>query len=104
MGKLACCLAFLLSLLHREIEAADQVRGRGPRPGQAINDAPVLVTTWLLRNTSGETITRASGSVTVRTQDDPKSLLGIAGCYFDRTEPLPDGQLVEVRCGPSSSS
>lgn len=91
--------ALSISLLHREIETADQVRGREPRPGQAINDKPVLVTTWLLRNTSGEAILRASGSITVRTESDPKSLMGIDGCYIDHTTPIPAGESVEVRCG-----
>lgn len=88
-----------IELAKREIVTSDQAMGREARPGQALNNTPMLVTTWRLINASGDTITRASGSVTVRTTSDPSSLMGITSCYIDHTEPIPIGQIVEVRCG-----
>ena len=45
--------ALSVELLKREILTADQVTGREPRQGQALNNTPTLVTTWRLRNASG---------------------------------------------------
>ena len=91
--------ALSVELLKREILTADEVSGREPRQGQALNTTPTLVTTWRLLNASGDTITHFSGSVTVRTEADPTSLMGLARCYFNRSEPIPIGQAAEIRCG-----
>jgi len=96
--------AFYVELLKREILTADEAAGREPRQGHALNNTPTLVTTWRLINASGDTITRASGSVTVRTVSEPDSLMGVARCYFNQTEPIPVGQTVEVRCGNPNKS
>jgi hypothetical protein len=93
-----------IELLRREIATADSVSGRTPRPGQAINDRPVLVTTYRLRNTTAETITRLRASVTVRTQADPRSLMGAASCYIEHSEPISGGMTAEVRCGNANHS
>lgn len=91
--------ALQIDLVQREILPADQVSGRQPAPGQAINDKPVLVTTYRLRNTSVETITQVSGSVTVRAVADPGSLMGLDSCFISRTDSIEAGQSIEMRCG-----
>ena len=91
--------ALSIELVSRELLSADAVSGREPTRGQAINDSPTLVTTYRLRNRTYETITDASGSVVVRTTDDPRSLMGAARCWFQSIEPLSPGQATEVRCG-----
>ena len=91
--------ALSIELVSREILSADAVSGRELIRGQAINDSPILVTTYRLRNRTYETITDASGSVVVRTSDDPKSLMGAARCWFQGIERLSPGQATEVRCG-----
>jgi len=88
-----------IELVKREIVSADEATGRAPQQGRALNNAPTLVTTWRLINASGDTITSAAGTVTVRTTSDPNSLMGVTSCYIDRREPIPIGQIVEVRCG-----
>jgi hypothetical protein len=91
--------ALSIEIVSREIVSADQASGRQPNSGQAIHDSPTLVTTYRLRNRTYETITTASGSVVVRTKDDPKSLMGAARCWFGSVEQLSPGQATEVRCG-----
>jgi hypothetical protein len=91
--------ALSIEIVSREILSADEASGRQPGPGQAIDSRAALVTTYRLRNTTFETMTAASGSVTVRTKSDPKSLLGAAQCWINHTEPLSAGQAAEVRCG-----
>jgi hypothetical protein len=90
--------ALQVELVQREILPFDQVSGRQPMPGQAINDKPVLVNTFRLRNTSAETITQAAGSVKVRAVSDPAALTTLADCYITRGEPIEAGQSVEMRC------
>ncbi len=91
--------ALSVDLVKREIVTSDEATGREARQGQALNTRPVLMTTWRLINSSGDTITRASGSATVRTTSDPNSLMGIAGCYINRSEPIAIGDIIEIRCG-----
>jgi hypothetical protein len=91
--------ALEVEVARREVLTADEATGRVPSPGQAIHDAPVLVTTYRLRNTSNDTITQVTGSVSVRSVSDPDSLMGLDRCFIDRAESIPAGQSVEVRCG-----
>lgn len=91
--------ALALDVARREIVTADEALARQPSPGQAIHDAPVVVTTYRLQNKSSETITHVTGSVSVRSDSDPDSLMGLARCFIDRAETISSGQTVEVRCG-----
>lgn len=92
-------MALGVELVKREILTADEVSGREPRQGQALNNTPTLINTFRLINTSGETITHAAGSITIRTQSEAASMMGVASCYINRSEPIPIGAIVEVRCG-----
>ncbi len=92
-------MALGVELAKREILTADEASGREARQGQALDSTPTLVTTYRLINTSGETITHAAGSITIRTQSEPASLMGVTSCYINRSEPIPIGAIVEVRCG-----
>jgi DNA-binding protein H-NS len=94
--------ALSIELSKREILTADEAKRRIPQTGQAINDRPVLVATYRLQNRSGEKIVQASGSVTIRTASDSKSLMGIVSCYIDHREPIPVGETIEIRCGNSN--
>ena len=76
--------------------AAMRRKLRGPAD---LRDKPVLVTTYCLRNTKAKTITRLRGSVTVRTQADPMSLMGVTRCFIEHSEPNSGGLTTEVRCG-----
>ena len=87
-----------VTLAKREIVTHDQATGRPLTPGVALNNREVMVVTYRLQNRSSETITRATGSVAIRTEADPNSLLGIASCWIDHKEPIGGGQSVEVRC------
>jgi len=91
--------AISATLLRREIMTADEASGRQPQPGRALNNNEVLVVTYRLQNHGSETITRVTGSVQVRSESDPKSLLGLVQCWIDHREPLGGSQSVEVRCG-----
>lgn len=91
--------AVSIELMNREILTADQVSGREPSSGQAINGQATLVTTYRLVNRSGNAISKLSGSVTIRTESDPQSLMGAARCYIDYWQPIPVGESVEIRCG-----
>ncbi|WP_171092401.1 hypothetical protein [Usitatibacter rugosus] len=90
--------AISATLLRREIMTADEASGRQPQPGRALNNNEVLVVTYRLQNHGSETITRVTGSVQVRSESDPKSLLGLAQCWIDHREPVGGSQSVEVRC------
>lgn len=87
-----------ISILKREIMTSDQATGREPRQGVALNNTEVLVVTYRLQNHVPETVQRISGSVSVRSESDPNSLMGITSCWIDRTEPIPGSQSIEVRC------
>lgn len=91
--------ALSVELVNREILTEDQVRGRQPTRGVALRNTPILVTTYRLRNRSAETMTRVSGTITVRTKLDPASPKGLQGCYFEHTSPIPAGEAALVRCG-----
>jgi len=91
--------ALEVQIARREILTADEASGREPSPGQAIHDAAVLVTTYRLRNNSNETITQVTGSVSVRSESDPDSLMGLDRCFIDRAQSIPAGESVEIRCG-----
>lgn len=91
--------ALSIEVLAREILSADEVSGRQPSRGQAIDSSATLVTTYRMRNTTYETMTAASGSVTVRTKSEPKSLMGADRCWINHTESLSAGQAAEIRCG-----
>ena len=88
-----------IEIARREILTADEASGRQPSPGQAIHDAPVLVTTYRVQNRSSETITHVTGSVSVRSVSDPDSLMGLDRCFIDRAAPITSGQSLEIRCG-----
>lgn len=81
--------ALAIELVKREILTHDQASGRQPGAGQAINASPVLVTTYRLRNTSSETITQFSGSVSLR---------GLSDCFLSRDETIAPGATLELRC------
>ena len=86
-----------IELLRREIVSADAAMGRSATAG---GGAPVLVTTWRLRNTSPFQIEQARASVTVRKRYHPPTELGILdNCYFTPDRPLAAGESLEVRCG-----
>ena len=87
------------TLLRREIMTADEASGRQPQPGRALNNNEVLVVTYRLQNHGGETVTRVTGSVQVRSESDPTSLMGLVQCWIDHREPIGGSQSVEVRCG-----
>jgi hypothetical protein len=93
--------ALAIELVRREILTGDQAMGRVPQPGMALDNNKVLVTTYRLINRSGEHITHAAGSVTIRTKADPRSLMGIDSCYLDDIA-ISDGQSVEMRCGAAN--
>jgi hypothetical protein len=90
--------AISATLLKREIVTADEAAGRQPTPGRALNNNEVLVVTYRLQNHSSETINHVTGSVQVRTESDPKSLMGAARCWIDHREPIGGSQTAEVRC------
>jgi len=90
--------AISATLLKREILTADEASGRQPTPGRALNNNEVLVVTYRLQNHSSETINHVTGSVQVRTDSDPKSLMGIARCWIDHREPIGGSLTAEVRC------
>lgn len=87
-----------VGLIKREIQTYYQVTGRHPAAGQAFNDKPVLVVTFLLSNTGGETITGVSGSATLRSVSDPKSLLGLFSCFITYDLPIVPGDSIPIRC------
>lgn len=88
-----------IEVVRKEIVTADEATGRRPSPGEAIHDAPTLVTTYRLQNKTPETITHVTGSISVRSPADPDSLMGLHSCFIDRGEPIEGGRSVEVRCG-----
>jgi len=90
--------AISATLLKREIMTADEASGRQPTPGRALNNNEVLVVTYRLQNHSSETINHVTGSVQVRIDSDPKSLMGVAQCWIDHREPIGGAQTAEVRC------
>lgn len=88
-----------IELVRKEIVTADEATGRRPGPGEAIHDAPTLVTTYRLKNNTAQAIVHVTGSVSVRSPSDPDSLMGLDSCFIDRAEAISGGQSVEVRCG-----
>jgi hypothetical protein len=91
--------ALSIEIVKKEIVTADEATGRRPSPGEAIPDAPTLVTTYRLRNNTAQTIVHVTASVSVRSPSDPDSLMGLDRCFIDRSEPIQGGQSLEVRCG-----
>jgi len=91
--------AISATLLRREIMTADEASGRPPQQGRALNNNEVLVVTYRLQNHGSDTINRVTGSVQVRSESDPKSLMGLVQCWIDHREPIGGSQSVEVRCG-----
>lgn len=91
--------ALSIEIVKKEIVTADEATGRQPSPGQAIHDAPTLVTTYRLKNNTAQTMVHVTGSVSVRSPADPDSLMGLDRCFIDRSEPIQGGQSLEVRCG-----
>ncbi|QJR15265.1 hypothetical protein [Usitatibacter palustris] len=88
-----------ITVLRREIMTADEAMGREPQQGVPLNTRKTLVVTYRLQNHVADTVTRLQGSVSIRTESDPDSLMGIASCWIDRHDPIPGSQSVEVRCG-----
>ena len=86
-----------IELVARELVAAERAGGRQRAPGRAIDNKPVLVNTFRLHNHAAETVTRVSGSVTVRAASDPASLAGLSSCYIDWDRPIAAGATAEVR-------
>lgn len=99
--------ALEVELVGREIVPRERLLTRiGPDFGaddgaakRAIDDTPVLVTTFRLRNATRLTVDSVTGRVDVRGPDRGPPTFGMAAiCFADHREPLPPGQSVEIRC------
>jgi hypothetical protein len=70
----------------------------------AIDDVPILVTTYRVRNVTGLTVDSLRGYVDVRAAGrDPTGVGRLSSCYFAHGAPLAPGQSTEVRCADTAA-
>jgi hypothetical protein len=108
----AAALAPLRAVLQVEVAGrAIMSRGRAWQPAgwdttaygraatQAIDDTPVLVTTYRVRNVGSLTVQSLQGQVEVRAADRGRGGLDrLSTCFLDHRESLAPGQSTEIRC------
>lgn len=105
--------ALEVELVGREIVPRERLYTRvGPDLGaseasakRAIDDTPVLVTTFRLRNATRLTVDSLKGRVDVRGPDRGPPLFSMLTiCFLDHRETLAPGQSTDIRCVNGSGS
>ena len=90
--------AVTVTIIQREILDAAQAEGASPDDRRATDGRKTLVVTYRLHNRSRETVTSVKGAVTVRSNDDPGALMGLARCWIEYADPIATGGTAQVRC------